>query len=179
MKGSSWILLMTGVLVMAGCHHDTEPPPDRTDPFAGEPAVRPAQQFAAAQAATGAREDGTLRAAHFDAGNLNSLGQQKLALMVRDDDAAGPMVVYLDLPATAPAPRAREAVVEFLKSQGLAEAQIRVENGPNPAVTAPAARSIEDLHRLSDEKKEQPVETNGYGPSAPSTGNTIKDMANH
>ena len=179
MKGSSWILLMTGVLVMAGCHHDTEPPPDRTDPFAGEPAVHPAQQFAAAQAATGAREDGTLRAAHFDGGHLNSLGQQKLALMVRDDDAAGPMVVYLDLPSNTAAPKARQSVVEFLKSQGLPEAQIRVEDGPNPAVTSPAARSIEHLHRMSEEKKDQQADSNGYGPSASSPGTGIKDMSNH
>ena len=177
MKATPWIWLMTSALLVAGCHHDTDPPPDRTDPFAGEPAVRQAQQFAVAQAATGAREDGTLRAAHFDGGNLNSLGQQKLALMVRDEDASGPVVVYLDLPAGAAAPKARQAVVEYLKSQGMAEAQIRVQDGPNPAVTSPAARSIEGLHRLSDEKKDQPVETNGYGPSAPSTG--IKDMSNH
>lgn len=179
MKAATWIWLMTGALVLAGCHHDGEPPTDRTDPFAGESAVHPSQQFEVAQAATGAREDGTLHAAHFDGGNLNSLGQQKLALMVRDEDASGPLVVYLDLAPTAATPRARQAVVDFLKSQGLPEAQIRVEDGPNPALTSPAARSIEDLHRISEQKKDQPGDSNGYGPSAPAPGIGIKDMSNH
>src|SRR5437016_2051540 len=140
MKGSSWILLTSVALMLAGCHHDTTAQQDRADAFANEPAIHPAQQLAVAQAATGARADGTLRPAHFDGGRLNSLGRQKLALMAQDEDASGPVVVYLDLPVTAPAPQARQAVLDYLKSQGLAEAQIRVQDGPNPAAMSPAAR---------------------------------------
>lgn len=179
MKGRTWMWLMATAALLAGCHHDTEPQPDRTDPFAVEPAVHPSQQFAVAQAATGARQDGTLRAMHFDGATLNSLGRQKLGLMVRDEDAAGPVVVYLDLPATVPAPQARQSVVQFLKSQGLSDEQIRLQDGANPAATLPAAQSIADLHRLADDKNNQPADTNGYGPSAPPAVNGPKDMTIH
>lgn len=179
MKGRSWIWLMTTAALLAGCHHESDPNPDRADAFAVEPAVHPSQQVMVAQAASGAREDGTLHAVHFDGTELNSLGRQKLGLMVRDEDASGTLVIYLDLPQGAQAPQARHSVVEFLKSQGLGEAQVRFQDGPNPAVTTPAAQSIDDLHHLSEDKKDQPADTGGYGPPPSSTGNANKDMTNH
>ena len=49
--------------------------------FRPEGEVRSARQFPDVQAAAGARADATLRTAHFDRGDLNSLGQEKLDLM--------------------------------------------------------------------------------------------------
>jgi len=178
MSGKTWLLAMA-LIVVAGCHHDSPPAPDRADAFASEPAVPPAHQFVTAQAATGARDDATLRSMHFDGGRLNSLGRQKLDLMTRDEDASQQIVVYLDLPPDGPVKLARNSTLNFLKSLGVADAQIRIEEGPNPSVTAPAARSIDGLHQLSDDKKDSKDGSTGYQPSAPPMGNALKDLANH
>src|SRR5205085_6193394 len=93
------------IVTIAGCQRDRAG--DRAEiygesfPADGEP--RALDRFAQVQSAAAARTDATLGPEHFDGrGSLNSLGRQKLGLMLRDDDAA-PMVVYLNLPPTAPA----------------------------------------------------------------------------
>src|SRR5262245_40654148 len=68
-------------------------------------------------AAAGARCDSTLQSYHFDKGELNSLGQQKLSLMLDDDDANNPMTIYMNLPEEYRAAR-QDAVVAFLKQEG-------------------------------------------------------------
>ena len=90
---------------LAGCQHDAHRDGDlrplrRNLPRRPRPA--PVDPFVQVQSAAAARADATLTADHFDArGGLNSLGRQKLDLMLRDDDASTPLLVYLDLPATA------------------------------------------------------------------------------
>ena len=178
MSGKTWLLAMA-LIGVTGCHHDSPPAPDRADAFASEPAVPPARQFVTAQAAIGARDDATLRAMHFDDGRLNSLGRQKLDLMTQDEDASQGIVVYLDLPPDGPVKVARDSITDFLKSLGVADAQIRFEEGPNPSASAPALRSIDGLHQLSDDKKDSKDSSTGYQPSAPPMGNAMKDLANH
>jgi hypothetical protein len=179
MSGRPSIWLIMTAAAMTGCHHDTEPPQNRADVFATEPAVHPSQQFVIAQAAAGARQDATLRAMHFDGSRLNSLGREKLDLMIRDEDVTTPLVVYLDLPDGAQAADARKSVVDFARSLGLPEGQVRFESGPNPALTSPAGQSSEQLHRLSDDKKDQPGDSKGYQPSSASNGNAPKELMNH
>src|SRR4051794_18309148 len=85
---------------IAGCHQPS-PTADgrvRGDQFRPDGEVRATQRFADAQTAAGARADATLHPYHFDCLDLNSLGQRKLDLMLKDDDACAPIVVYLDLP---------------------------------------------------------------------------------
>ena len=60
--------------------------------------MRDVQRIERVQNASGAREDATLEPYHFDKGEVNSLGRQKLSLMIDDDDANNPLVVYLNVP---------------------------------------------------------------------------------
>ena len=182
MSGKTWVFLMVTGAVMAGCHRNQPPAPDRADAFASEPAVSPSQQLLTAQAATGAREDATLRAMHFDGGRLNSLGRQKLDLITRDNDGPRKLVVYLDLPSDAPLAEARTTVADFLKSAGIPDSQIRIEDGPNPLSTAPAARAMDDLHRVSsaDDKKDKNDTSRQYLPLAqPQANDAMRDVSNH
>jgi hypothetical protein len=161
MSGKTLTWLMAVVAVAGGCRHDSAPRPNVADAFGNEPAVHPIDQITAAQAASGAREDATLRAMHFDGPNLNSLGRQKLDLMARDEDASRPIVVYLDLPADAPGREARQSVADFLHSIGVSEQQFRLKDGPNPAVSAPAAKAMDDLHHLSKHKNDAQYDSSG------------------
>src|SRR5947209_12376465 len=113
MSGKTWLLAMA-LMVGAGCHHDNPPAADRADAFASEPTVPPARQVVTAQAATGARDDATLRPMHFDGGQLNSLGRQKLDLITQGEDASQQIVVYLDLPPDGPVKLARNSTADFL-----------------------------------------------------------------
>src|SRR5204863_9049296 len=93
------------------------------------------------QNASGAREDATLQAYHFDKGSLNSLGRAKLALMLDDDAANNPITIYLNVPASDEFKSARQdAVVAYLKDQGLEESQIAFKAGTNP-----------EMHHLASE----------------------------
>jgi hypothetical protein len=179
MSGKTWLWMTVTAATLTGCHHNNPPSPNRADAFASDPAVPSVQQIVTAQTATGARDDGTLRSMHFDGGQLNSLGRQKLDLMARDEDASSRILVYLDLPTDAPVKRARGAVTDFLKSLGVADAQIQIEDGPNPSATAPASKSIADQQRLSDDKKDSKDNGTGYQSSAPPMSNGLKDLANH
>src|SRR3712207_2003617 len=130
-----WSIISFALLVLASCQHRQE----RLDPtlqdFFGQDAGDPRApaRFADAQSASGARADATLSRHHFDGPRLNSLGQDKLSRMVRDDDAPEPLRVYLNLDerdATA-RPR-RDAVVAFARDAGLTDSQIDVVYGRNP-----------------------------------------------
>src|SRR5690349_10418025 len=61
--------------------------------FSNEDDNRPARQIADTQAAVAASEDGQLSAQHFTGGKLNSLGRQKLDLILRGDEGVSPMSV--------------------------------------------------------------------------------------
>jgi hypothetical protein len=94
-----------------------------------------------AAAAAGARYDATLRGCHFDAGNpaaLNSLGEEKLVLMLADDDAL-PLVVYIDVPADDLADARKAAVQTFLTDCKLKPDQAKVVVGRNDKTYGPAA----------------------------------------
>lgn len=95
-----------------------------------------------AAAAAGARYDATLRGCHFDGGGtpaaLNSLGEEKLDLMLAAGDAL-PLVVYLDVPADDLSDARAKAVATFLKDRGLQDAQTKVVVGRNERTYGPAA----------------------------------------
>src|SRR6185369_8569522 len=110
---------------------------------------------------------------HFDGrGGLNSLGRQKLDLMLRDDDA-GPVVIYLDLSRPAASARAngaspvpfdvhRESVRVYLADRGLDESQFEFRAGPNAGDTSPARDGLRGLTELH-------ADSNGSAKSAPMT----------
>src|SRR6266542_1520302 len=63
--------------------------------FRGDDTVNPVVRFQDTQASCGARQDGTLYPQHFNGGQLNSLGEAKLDLLLHDDDAVNPLTVHI------------------------------------------------------------------------------------
>ena len=140
------------VLVMLGCRKD-KPAHGEKFPAEGEP--RAVDRFVQVQSATAARADATLTPHHFDGrGGLNSLGCHKLDLMLRDDDASDPLVVYLDLPSAgaaapaAPADAHRESVRVYLIDHGVPDSKIELRSGPNLSYSHPASDGLRGLRRF-------------------------------
>lgn len=139
-------------------------------PPSGE--MRDVQRIERVQEASGAREDATLEAYHFDKGEVNSLGRQKLSLMIDDDDANNPLVIWLNVAGNDEFKAARQdSVVAYLKDQGLEEKQISFREGPNPATFHPAEES---LIRMS---KTETGPAGGASGSSPAPGGTDEPMA--
>jgi hypothetical protein len=134
--------------------------------------MRDVHRIERVQNASGAREDATLEPYHFDKGEVNSLGRQKLSLMIDDDDSNNPLVIYLNVPANDEFKAARQdSVVAYLKDQGLEEKQIAFKDGPNPATDHPAEES---LIRIS---KTETGPAAGAAGSSPAPGGTDEPMA--
>jgi hypothetical protein len=128
-----------------GCHgkaDDAEPKyATEGEKFSPDDEPRHLHRVLDTAAAAGARNDATLRGCHFDAGNpaaLNSLGEEKLDLMLADDDAL-PLVVYVDVLADDLADARTKAVATFLKDRGLQDGQTKVVVGRNDRTYSPAA----------------------------------------
>src|SRR5262245_60524344 len=96
------LLLMGSCMLIAlysGCNgygdnvlsHKAGEPPLGDRFFAPEDSVPAMTRAMNVQAASGARADAMLQAAHFDKGQLNSLGRAKLTAMLDDDDANNPV----------------------------------------------------------------------------------------
>src|SRR4051812_14933844 len=94
-----WSLVAIMLLTLASCQDKNALDPSLEGFFpedVGE-TYKP-QQFLEVSAAAGARADAMLANQHFDGPRLNSLGQAKLDLMLKDDRAAAPLTVYLNFP---------------------------------------------------------------------------------
>src|SRR5438045_4963511 len=105
--------------------------------------MRDVQRIERVQNASGAREDATLQPYHFDKGEVNSLGREKLSLMLDDDDTNNPITIYLNLPQDDEfkAPR-QDSIIAYLKDQGLEEKQVSFKPGNNPGNYHPAAEGL-------------------------------------
>ena len=136
----------------AGCQSDEkdEPTARAGETFVGDDERSAVTRIIERQVAAGAAEEATLRPYHFDHARLNSLGRQKLDLMLADgaaDSAEGDeLVVYVDIAADGAhakhADARRASVADYLTVHaGLAERQFRVESGPNPYNTMSAANA--------------------------------------
>lgn len=161
------VLAAAGIFSAAGCQRDGQ----RAQVIHGETfqpdgAPRPVDRFVHVQSAAAARADATLNSAHFDgAADLNSLGRAKLDLMLRDDNAASPFVVYLDLPrdraaatgatgtmtsTDSPDPDAlREVVRAYLADHGVPDDALEIRTGPNLAYSHPAKDGLRGLKNLA------------------------------
>ena len=144
------ISALAALAFAAGCQH--QPPQDKVhgEEFIPQGQVRSVDEFTRAQAARGARADATLVPAHFDGDTLNTLGQQKLDLMLHDGQAADPLVVYLDVPQGTADAR-RRSIVAYLADRGLNESQVRLESGPNPNSRSSAADAQASLKAIQPE----------------------------
>jgi len=146
------VALMTGGLLLAlipaagGCQGPEgevgKVARPRGEAFRADEAPRAVHRFADAQSASGARYDATLHPNHFDRGMLNSLGQEKLGLMLKDDEICDPLVVYLELPSNELLAGRQDSVRVYLKDHGLDDRQIQLEVGPNPSARGPAGPDI-------------------------------------
>lgn len=187
MQKLKWIGLVAAaalVVLTAGCHHDDSQ--NSTVLLHGElvPDHDSSEvwQVRGAQAAAGAREDATLYAVHFDEAGLNSLGQQKLDLMLDAEQPAEPLIVYLDLPADSAAGKDRASVVAFLKDRGLQNSQIALKDGPNPHTASSAADAVTNLHTLQSGSNAQsgtPGASVPVNQNATSAGNPQPTYTSH
>jgi hypothetical protein len=144
------VLATAALLAVAGCHSGSQTAPQllHGENFVPDDQPHAVDNLTAAQAASGTRADATLYPAHFSDASLNSLGREKLELMLHDEEVNQPLTVYLDLPAgTDPAP-ARQAVTEYLKARGLAYNQIKLVDGPNPRTIHPSTDALTGLANL-------------------------------
>ena len=139
-------LLLAAISVAGGCQgaggEFGKVARPRGEAFRADDVPRAVHRFADAQAASGARHDATLYPHHFDRGVLNPLGQEKLALMLKDDEICDPLVVYLDVPSNDLLAGRQESVRVYLKDRGLEDRQVQLEAGPNPNARGPAAPGI-------------------------------------
>jgi len=147
------------LLIGTGC---AQPDNSGMNEFFPEREAQAVRDFADAQAASGARADATLQSTHFDGGKLNSLGEAKLDLMLKDDDSTDNMVVYMNLNANDPQLKNRQdAVKAYLEDRGVAQDHIELKAGPNPNVTSLTAE-----HMANMKKTESGGENSSFSGSA-------------
>jgi uncharacterized membrane protein YgcG len=144
-KQLTWIAAtITLASLGIGCATDKSEPKDFIQPV---DSTRKTNQFIAVQSANGAKDDATLQPFHFTGSKLNSLGQDKLALML-PDGPDGDVAVYVNLPAGSELTSARrDDVMAHLKSMGLEESHIKIHDGPNADLSHPAAEGLKGLPR--------------------------------
>src|SRR5687768_8040393 len=148
------IATVAALLLATGCNYsERDLDPTLKGFFADDAVGTPrATQFADAQAASGARADGTLFDTHFDGPRLNSLGEHKLSLMLADDDGVDPMVIFVDGDEKdARSQPRRSAVIDFLKARDLREDQLMIVFGDNPAARSPAAEHLKRQTRTEND----------------------------
>lgn len=165
------------LLVAAGCSHDPEPHGEgfrdaikeakERDAFPAEDDSRAYRRSMIAQAAAGARHDGMLYDYHFDGDVLNSLGQSKLSLMLKANDSAFPVVVYMNVPDDARLKARENAVATYLIDSGLQDQQVKFEVGPNPNAKSSGAQN---LARYNKTESESGVASNPTNANAPGYG---------
>lgn len=174
MQKLKWLGMLAAaalVVLTAGCRHNEAQSSNviiHGEDFPGDNDSRAIWQIRNAQAAAGARQDATLYAVHFDQGGLNSLGQQKLDLMLSDEQSAEPVVIYLDLRSDSASDKDRQAVIAFLKDRGLQDSQIALKDGPNPHAAHSASDAVNQLNALNGA---EPVQSGTPGSSVPVSQN--------
>jgi uncharacterized membrane protein YgcG len=136
--------------------------------FEPDDSPRAIHRFADAQAANGATDDGMLYPMHFDGPELNSLGRQKLDLILTAHAGGyttdGKLKVYLAPGAEQAAADARKKSVEgYLTGHGVAADELAVAVGINPNAVNPAA---------PNQQRQKKTETGGGG-SGGGTGGTV------
>ena len=137
---------------------------------------RQVTKIADAQAAAGARSDGTLSSAHFDGGALNSLGQEKLDLMTSSLPDEGPLTIHMDVPTDGPFAQARkDAVAAYLKSSHLTDDQFKLVDGPNNDTWTPSESALVNMSKTESDASG----ASGSSSSSSATGSSSGAPASH
>jgi hypothetical protein len=129
--------------------------------FERESEVHDMDRFAAAQSASGARQDGMLYNHHFSGTELNSLGRSKLHLMTLDKPAAAPLAVYLNTTNDPLAHERETAIGKYLSEHGVAGADVQIKMGANPRATHPAASGLIRYSKTESGAPEGTVDSSG------------------
>jgi uncharacterized membrane protein YgcG len=153
-----------GLAPLAGCTPDSTC--KQPDDFFPAPGTEPIKPFTDATVTSGATADPTLYGCHFDGTTLNSLGEQKLGLIMSGGDAAKPVTVYVDVRHDDTSAD-REAVFAYLRGRGVAADRIDVITGPNPTAGSLAA---EHIARLSKTESTEESSGGSGGSSGGSSG---------
>jgi len=164
-----WITVATAaalVAATAGCQSNSSEASGTRyhgEQFQNDDAPRAVRNIAAVQAATGARADATLHPSHFNAVGLNSLGREKIEMMLQDEESTPPLVVYLDVPSADECKADHQVVMDYLKGRGLAEAQYKVVDGPNPRELHPAVDAIAGVQAIKQAGVSNAAAAGGQG----------------
>ncbi len=136
---NSMAWLAAAVVVLSGCADNSDKDLFKKDP--GENVNRVID----VQSAEGARTDAMLYKHHFTGGHLNSLGRQKVRLMLAECDSCDEIVVYLNNVGEGELLDKRKAAVEMY---------LKTTDGENQARLHPAqpllARMIKVESTLGD-----------------------------
>jgi hypothetical protein len=161
-----WMMFAGTVLsVLCGCKPAEKP--GTTEGFPQEDDSRSYRRFALAQEAAGARHDGTFYKYHFDGEHLNSLGESKLSLMLKNNDHTWPVIIYMNVPEDGQMKGRQDAVLAYLMDSGVLDHQVRFEVGINPDASSSAEKN---LARLSKTESESGVASNPTNPSSSGYG---------
>jgi hypothetical protein len=164
-----WIVAATALLLLGGCQDakDNMAKQRESDQFSPDDDSRAYRKFAAAQEGVGARSDGMLYAYHFDGDHLNSLGAQKLSLMLKDNDRAFPVVVYMNVSDDDHLKAREDAVTLYMTDSGLQNDQVKFALGLNPHATSSAAQNLGRYNKTEDSSISG---SNPTSPAAPGYG---------
>jgi len=136
MKMTLNLILLGGLMLAGGCTVGKNTEESYLNQFVKDGEPRRFQQVADAQAATGAREDGMLRAWDFDGKDLSPLGREKLNSIVAADSLEA-ITVHLDVKSDTFADR-KASVVAYLQDKGIENSHMAVVEGVNEATRTPA-----------------------------------------
>ena len=137
---------------------------DQNGFFKGEEAAgERVKKFAQVQASNGARNDAMLYPHHFNGGHLNSLGRQKVLLMLEDCDNCEPVVVHLVNAGAEELLAQRKAAVELY---------LKTAEGPNKLAFHPAQADLIRFNKTESGK----VDSASSEASAGDTGSGTANM---
>jgi hypothetical protein len=161
--------IMMGAGFVGGCQsheeqqetHRKEQQVKASDAFLPNDESRSIRQYVDAQAAAGAQADASLSSQHFTGGKLNSLGRERLKMMLQ---GSTPVVVYIGATDEATTNLRRSAIDDYLKETGAGPDVLVVKSGYNPRQSTPVTENISRLPRT-----EEPG-TTSTGSTATSTG---------
>jgi hypothetical protein len=136
------LIAVLALAAMAGCHQNIQ----RGETFDDLDHPTPIGLGVQAQAAAGAKADGTLYDRHFRGDTLDPLGQTKLDLVLKATAPGEPVQVYLDMPDDHAAAR-RAAVNAYLASAGVPADKVELAVGPNPHDQTPTAYNLATVYK--------------------------------
>jgi hypothetical protein len=105
---------------------------------------RKTQQMTDAQSIAGAKADATLNDIHFTGAKLNSLGEDKLDMMLPAQTDAD-LVVYVSLPSGDLSDSRKSSVTDYLRYRGMDVTHVKLVDGPNPSANAPSLVGLTNM----------------------------------